>query len=243
MSTQFNKDFPIEYSAGRIPKKRRFALAGVNNNIPVGIETHLWRLGGIYPQITNPAGVQLYASSTDIGDNSLGVAFGIDNETNGLLTIRFFQLDGQNKVPLSGLMFRVFGHAMLGTGNFNGKIYIYEDDVVIGGVPQTFSKIKSFSENLEDGANGIFRVPNNSTGYVDNYKILKDEDKKFILNQKDKDFGTTNFRYTRFKDNLSYIPFSPRFTLSTATDLEFSVIAKDNKSDITFLGEGVLEFE
>lgn len=243
MSRQFTRDVQREVSAGREGNAQRFGYAGRNNNIPVGIETHLWDLGGVYTQITNPLGVQLYASSTDPADNALMSALGIDNENDGRLTIRFFQLDGQNKVPLSGLMFRIFFHAPIGAGQFKGKIYVYEDDTVINGVPQTFSKIKNYSENEEQGTNGTFRVPNNATGYVDNYKSLRDVRKRFDIIDKFKEFDMTEFARLVFPTNPQELRFAPRFIISARTDNELVVLAKDNKSAMTFLVEGVLEFE
>lgn len=241
MSRQFTRDIQREVSAGREPDASRFAFAGINNNLPVGIESHLWPLGGIYTYLTTAT--QLYGSSTDAGDDALYAVLGIDNETDGLLTIRFFQLDGQNKVALSGLMYRVFIHSQIGTGNFNGNIYTYEDDTVIGGVPQTFSKIKSYSENREEGVNGTYTVPANATGYVDNYKSLINPKKIFEINQKFRSAGDEDFSYVRFPASPQVLRFNPRFTLPARSDIEFTAVARDNKSTITFLVEGVLEFE
>jgi hypothetical protein len=235
------KDFPRDIAAGRIPEVQRTQFAGINNNLPVGVETHLWPLGGTYTYLSTAT--QLYASSTDVGDNAVMVAFGIDNKTDMLLTTRFFQLDGQNKVALSGLMYRVFFHFVIGTGNFNGDIYIYEDDTVINGVPQTFSKIKSYSENKEAGVNGTYTVPANATAYLDNYKLLIDPKKRFTINQKSKDFGMTDFQYVKFPANPQVLEWSPRFSVGARTDLEYTAVAEDNKSSISFLAEGVLEFE
>jgi hypothetical protein len=242
MSREFTRDIQREVSAGRVGNAQRFSLAGINNNIPIGAETLLWGLGGsTYTYLTTAT--QLYASSTDAGDNAFMGALGIDNETDGLLTTRLFQLDGQNKVPLSGLMYRIFFFFPVGSGNFNGDIYVYEDDTVIAGVPQTFSKIKCFATNQETGVNGTYRVPNNAEAYFDNYKVLIDPKKRFDINQKSKSFGMTNFAYVRFPTNPQVLEWSPRFRVPARTDLEYTATAKDNNSKITFLAEGVLEFE
>lgn len=240
MSRQFTRDIQREVSAGRESDASRFAFPGVNNNLPVGIESHLWKLGGVYTYLTTAT--QLYTSSTDPSDDALIAILGIDNKTDGLLTIRFAQLDGQNKVLLDGLMYRIFLHDFI-IGNAKGNIYVYEDDTVIGGVPQTFSKIKSYSENEESGANGIYTIPANATAFVDNYKSLLNPKKRFEINQKFRFSGDENFSYVRFPANPQVLRFNPRFALPARSDIEFTATAKDNNSTITFLVEGVLEFE
>jgi hypothetical protein len=241
MSTQFNKDFPIEYSAGRIPNTRRIAAAGRNKNIPLGIETHLWDLGGTYTLLNTAT--QLYGSSTNPSDNTLIAVLGIDNETDGLLTTRFFQLNGQNKVPLSGLMYRVFFHFPISSGNFDGNIYIYEDDTVIGGVPQTFSKIKCFSSNRESGVSGTFTVPFNAVVYFDNFKFLRGIRKRFDINLQQRSLGVDFFSNLIFPSNPQILPWSPRFTGASGDDVKLTATSKDNNASILFLVEGVIEFE
>lgn len=243
MSRQFTRDYLQDVSAGRIENARSISFAGKNEDLPAGEEKHLWGFRGLeYNDIVNTLGVQLYASSIDPSDNAYMVAFGIDTQTNGLLVQRFFQLNGQNKVPLDGLMFRVFTHYAIGSGSFNGDIYIYEDDITIGGVPQTPSKVKSFSTNRQPAFNGTFRVPNNSELFIYDTKEFRDTRKSFDVNIKTKELGMSEF-----VNDIS--PSSPRTNesfsrrlISAGTDIKLSAISRDNLGKLKLEVEGILEF-
>lgn len=72
--------------------------------------------------------------------------------TNGLLS--FFQqevtLDGQNKVVLDTPVARVDRVYNSGSVDWGGDIYVYEDDTVTGGVPDTASKLHMHAPQLSN---------------------------------------------------------------------------------------------
>jgi hypothetical protein len=140
-------------------------------------------------------------------------------------------------------MYRIFLHSPFGAGQFNGNIYVYEDDTVIGGVPQTFSKIRNYSSNRELGVNGTFFVPFNAELFFDNFKILKGERKNFDINYKFKNLGMDYFVNVPFPANPQVLEWSPRFPEPAGTDIQFTATAKDNRSALVLLTELVLEFE
>lgn len=112
-------------------------------------------VGTSFVTLQNEGGDETYVStnsidtisSSDAGDNQDTVVEG-HTISNGKLTFyssavseETITIDGQNKVTLPTPLARVTRLYNNGTTDFAGDIYVYEDDTVTSGVPQTASKI------------------------------------------------------------------------------------------------------
>lgn len=88
-----------------------------------------------------------YISSTDAGDTQDIEVEGLDaNWNKQIITVT---LAGQTKTQIgTGETFiRVYRARNVGTTNLAGSVYIYEDDTVVAGVPNTNSKVKAYIMN------------------------------------------------------------------------------------------------
>lgn len=94
-------------------------------------------IGGTYTYST--AAVTLYFSSSSASDTDQTVTVvGLDGNNNEVTITG--SLNGQTKTALSTDLFRVY-RAFISAGSaLVGTLYIYEDDTVTNGVPQTSSK-------------------------------------------------------------------------------------------------------
>jgi hypothetical protein len=166
------RDFFVETARGNIFGGVNSAMGGHNHKVevsifddsgkPNNIET-VWEQGGRYVYLTTDT--QLYASSTDAGDNQILVIIGLDD--NYEQVIRFATLNGQNQVALNALIFRIFQVVTISSTNPVGDIYIAESDSLTGGVPDTVSKIKSkMVGGTAQSAQAITTVPAGKTAYI-----------------------------------------------------------------------------
>lgn len=114
---------------------------GKNLNINAGVEETVWNTGGeeTYPT-TNAIDT---VSSSDAGDSVVMRVTGHTVDANGDFT-RVEQevtLDGQNKVLLGTPLARVERMFNTSGTDLAGSVYTYEDDTIVGGIPQTQANI------------------------------------------------------------------------------------------------------
>ena len=121
-------------------KKKSLLKFGRYDNLGTSFET-VWSQGG---NETFPTGNTIgFISSSETSDTQLTRVEGHTIDVNGRLTfvVQFIVLQGRTKTALSTPLRDVTRIRNEGTTDWAGTIYVYEDDTVTNGVPQTASKI------------------------------------------------------------------------------------------------------
>lgn len=129
----------------------------------------IWNFGGVYTY-TEDTGVKYYISSSNSGDTQ-SVKFQtltLDSKGNFNLEIFTQDLAGQTKTeliaPSGDLFVRACGLCNDDSTGFAGNIYVYEDDTVTTGVPDTDSKVRCYATNGDNcSLMPLCTIP---TGYV-----------------------------------------------------------------------------
>lgn len=130
----------------------------------------VWEYGGEYTYPTTAA--INYISSDDNTDNQIITVEGLDADWNEQkITIT---LNGQTKTQIGTgeTWIRVFRAYNSDSTKFAGTIYLYEDDTIISGVPQTTTKVKATIDTLHQQTFlAMYSIPSGFTGYIDNIVI------------------------------------------------------------------------
>lgn len=134
----------------------------------------VWEQGGLYTY-TADAGAAHYISSSDAGDTQDVSVQGLTVDSNGNWNLEetIVTLSGQTKTQIitdSGdpyvRVFRMENDADSGN-DFSGVVYVYEDDTVTDGVPDTATKIRA---SIDNGNNqtlmALYTVPTGYVGYL-----------------------------------------------------------------------------
>ena len=133
-------DFLYEIGDGNIPGKESNFIIASSNKVMSTESSTVWDVGGNYEYLT--ANTQLYVSSTSTLDvGNLIVSPGLDDAYVMATAIAF--TNGQEQVPMSIELFRVFVSLVGNEPGLVGDVYIAEADTLTGGVPDTPSKIKN----------------------------------------------------------------------------------------------------
>lgn len=100
------------------------------------LPTDLWEgSSGVYPFQDKPC--KLYISSDNVADVNIPVLIEGLNQ-NGMIQQKVVVLNGQTPVEIEGLWWRQYRAANADGGQaFAGNIYVYCEDTVTGGVPDT----------------------------------------------------------------------------------------------------------
>lgn len=118
--------------------------------------------------VIGTAGVPYYISSSDEGDTQDVYIQGIDE--NGFEQEFVVTLNGQNKVRIGNslLWFRFWRAKNVGTSDFLGSIYIYEDVAITAGVPDDLTYVRGFVTNGDNQSQmAILSSPINEIAVVD----------------------------------------------------------------------------
>lgn len=132
---------------------------GHNPDVDAGGAEQIWHYGGI--EVLPSTNAIDTISSTNAGDTEIlyvrGKIYNADGDFEDV--IQTPTLNGQNKVVLSTPLARVLqfynnnGTALL------GNVYIYEDDTIVAGVPQTAANVHGLiTIGDEQGANSLYSV-------------------------------------------------------------------------------------
>lgn len=152
-------NFYLDVALGNIEGFSLQSLLGENPDMQAGVQETIWDQGGIHIKLSTDT--QLYISSSNALDDQFIQVPGLDSSYNQIS--RLAQLDGQNQVALNGDMFRVLSAIVTDVTEPLGDIYISEEATggdLVGGVPQTVSKIKSkITQGNNLTSNGFYTVP------------------------------------------------------------------------------------
>ena len=152
-----------DIAEGNVPNHYSINKFGYNSTLPTSYED-IWEQSTVYTYTTTAQ--VMHCSSSEVGDTQMIEVQGLDANWN--LQIKRVKLVGQTETPLgTELWMRVFRIRNLGATNFAGTVYVYEDDTVASGVPQTATKIRA----IVIGANNqtqmaLWTVPSGTTAYL-----------------------------------------------------------------------------
>lgn len=156
-------EFFFDTSRGKIGGINGTTRFARNPDIDMVKET-IWALGGTYTFSTVAA--SYYISSTSASDTQVITVTVLDG--NYVPTTRTVTLAGQTKTLIpGGTILRINGAANTGTTDLTGNVYIYEDDTVVLGVPQTATKIRNYIPLIEQNSGiGVYTVAAGQTAYL-----------------------------------------------------------------------------
>jgi hypothetical protein len=133
-----------DYGVRAVPCGQSRYQFGHNPDLDAGGFEQVWHYGGI--EVLPTANTIDTISSSDAGDTAVLLIEGkILNADGGVESLtQTATLDGQNKVVLTTPLYRM-GVAYNNNGTeYLGDVYIYEDDTIVLGVPQTPAKVHGF---------------------------------------------------------------------------------------------------
>jgi hypothetical protein len=128
-----------------------------------GVED-LWEYGGTYSFMT--AAAPLYISSDDDEDDQTIRVFGLDADWQEQIVV--VDLVGQAKTLIPGSWIRVYRALNQSSTEVAGTVYIYEDDTIDAGVPDTPAKVKAtIDPTSQQTLMAIYSVPAGHIAYID----------------------------------------------------------------------------
>lgn len=122
-------------------KAKQLIKFGKNTALTTAWQT-VWNVGG--NETLPTSNVQAYISSSNDDDNQICIVEGhkFDEDGNKVFVTTTVTMDGQVKTPLPATeMCRWTRLINNDSTDFQGTVYVYEDDTVTDGVPQTPAKI------------------------------------------------------------------------------------------------------
>lgn len=151
-------------SLGKIDGISAIHKFGSNPDIDTAATEDVWAYGGTKTYSSN-SGVTLYISSSSSSDTQEVTVFGLDAsflEQEATVT-----LSGQTKTAISGTWTRLNKVFNSNSVNLVGNVYVYEDDTVVSGVPQTATKVKAYmSSSIQQTQQSHFTIPANKVGFL-----------------------------------------------------------------------------
>jgi len=164
--------FEMRTALGRTPGASSVNQSGRNPAITTGEET-IWTQGGILTYTDSSTPVVLKISSSDDTDTQVYEVTGLGpNHIEQTINITAV---GQTETAITGTWIRVSKVKNLGATNNAGTVFIYEDDTVTAGVPDTATKIRAtIGIGLNESELGFFTVPADKSAILYNMEWSSD---------------------------------------------------------------------
>ena len=163
MTAFTHSNFFIEVAKGNVAGHSILHVDGHNEDFQAAED--IWDYGGDYTDST--AAVAHYISSSNAGDTEvIKVDYLDENWDQQTINVT---LDGQNKTRIgtTETMIRIQGAKNAGSADLLGDVYIYEDDTLTAGVPDTATKVRG-KMSIGHGAllNAKVAIPNGKVGFM-----------------------------------------------------------------------------
>lgn len=149
------------------------------------------------------------------------------------LETREVTLNGQTKTAVSGSWARIFEIYNDDSSEFSGSVYLYTDNVVTNGVPQTPSAVKAKAlAHHQRSSMALYTIPKDYDGYLSSYEFTCDRvDNASDINMhfalKIKKFGKVFLaKYFHNSSNQSFLDFEfiDPVRLEEKTDIKLTVL-------------------
>lgn len=204
MSALRNTSFLIEVAKGNIPGHSTVEVIGYNGNVGSSLED-VWDQGGAYTDTTTAA-IHYISSSSALDVTNVMVTY-LDEDW--MQQIIIVTLAGQTKTQIGTgeLMMRVQVAKNDGAAAFVGDVYIYEDDTLTAGVPNTATKIRG-KLTIDHGRSVMAKwaIPADKTGFLlstlVSTALSKNTEMIFVI----REFGKTYLTYQHLGIISDYIP-------------------------------------
>lgn len=162
--------FFVQVARGDIDRHSTIRKFGLNPDLgTVDVFEDIWDFGGIYT-FTGITPVDYYVSSSNDNDTQPVRFIGLGSDK----TVQDFtmSINGQLKKkivnPLAGneTWWRIYRVQNEGSTDIAGELYVYEDDTVTAGVPDTGSKVRAHIDNgFNQTLMAIYTVPAGKSAY------------------------------------------------------------------------------
>lgn len=190
--SNFNhEDFFLSIASGNEPGFS--VLRKFGNNPDIDVVSGFEDITECCPNYTYPTSAATnYLSSSDAGDTQEITIVGLDANWNEQTVTQ--NVNGQTKTEIGSgkTWIRVYQAYNSNGTDITGDVYIYEDDTVTDGIPDTISKVKA---RINNGNNqslmALYTVPNGKTGYIFQLKgsISSKKDVKSVMKLFIREFG------------------------------------------------------
>ncbi len=157
--------FEVRAALGLVPGASTVNKFGRNPTVGMAEET-LWVQGGLYTYTDATTPVSYFISSSDNGDTQdyeiMGLGPSFVPQTVTVTAV------GQTETEIVGSTWiRIFRIRNMDSTNNAGTIYVYEDDTVVAGVPQTATLIRAvIGIGLNQTEMALYTVPANKTAIM-----------------------------------------------------------------------------
>ncbi len=164
------KDLFFEITQGNVEGASAVLKFGRNADIDTGGFEDVWEYGGSYT--FSSSAVPYHISSSDNGDTQIIELQLLTEDSNGNWNQEIFNitLAGQTETtivtPSGDNPIRIFRMKNVDSTDIAGIVYVYEDDTVVGGVPNTVNKIRATMSSTNQTLMAIYTIPSGKTGYV-----------------------------------------------------------------------------
>lgn len=159
-----SKPYLYDIAEGHIASHSPFRRFGHNPTVGTSYET-LWEYSTLYTYTATAAA--MYISSANDTDAQSYQVVGLDADWN--YQTQLVTAAGQTKTEIgSGLTWmRIFKVKNMGTTNNAGAVYVYEDDALTDGVPDTAGKVRSMMSIGENESHmGMMTIPADKKGFI-----------------------------------------------------------------------------
>lgn len=180
------------------------------------------------------------ASTSDDGEEMVVEGHTVDGSGNFTFVAQTVTLDGRTETALTTPLARVTRVYNNGATNWVGPIYVYEDDTVSNGVPQTDAKIHLQTPAAENGSfKGATTISNNDywiitsvSGSV-NKKQTRAVDIELQIRMKGKTFRTVyEFAVASTGTTTFEKQFSPMIIVPSNADVRLRAISSDTNTEV-----------
>jgi hypothetical protein len=158
-----NTPYLYDIAKGNTPGHYSINKFGYNGTLPTSYED-VWEQSLVYTYTTTAQ--VMHCSSSDDTDTQMIEVQGLDeNWQRQIITVK---LVGQTETAIgTALWMRIDRVRNLGATDFGGTVYIYEDDTVAVGVPQTPAKIRAIAIGANNQTQmALFTIPAGHVGYI-----------------------------------------------------------------------------
>lgn len=137
-------------------------IIGINPDVDLAAAEDVWDAGGDYT--FSAAAAAHFISSSHAGDTQEFEVKGLD--ANWVEQAVSVTAAGQTKTAITGTFIRILSVRNTGAAQ-QGDVYVYEDDVVVAGVPTTATKVRAKSILANNQSRmGIYSIPADRTGLL-----------------------------------------------------------------------------
>lgn len=239
--------FGLRLTAGDIPGYDYIHKFGANPSITTTLET-VWAQGGIYTYPSD-SGVTLYISSSENTDagKSINISGLDENFLEKSVTITLDGTDAETKTEITGHTWtRIFRAFNAGSTDLDGDVYIYEDDTVSAGVPDTATKIRAKIVAAEQQTQlALYTIPANKIGCVNRASMSSGRNVDIDFKLYTRLFGGVfrlSYQWSTFRSNVIDRTDIP-LTLPGKTDIEFRAITPSGTASNVTAGFSVITLD